>query len=73
MAAEVSRFQACRHRAGWGWGVQQFASERDAGLAGAACEEAVVPDAVEPAQYDVEEGATNEVVGERHDLLQSRL
>ena len=50
--------------------VQQFASEREAGLAGGAGEQAVVPDAVEAARQDVEQEAADELVGgERHDLL----
>ena len=49
---------------------EQFASEREAGLAGAAGEQAVVTDAMEAARQDVEQEAADELVGgERHDLL----
>ena len=50
--------------------VQQFAGEREAGLAGGAGEQAVVPDAMEAARQDMEQEAADELVGgERHDLL----
>ena len=50
--------------------VQQFAGEREAGLAGGAGEQAVMPDAMEAARQDMEQEAADELVGrERHDLL----
>ena len=51
-------------------GREQAAGEREAGLAGAAGEQAVVPDAMEATRQDVEQEAADELVGgERHDLL----
>ena len=45
--------------------VQQFAGEREAGLAGGAGEQAIVADAVEAARQDVEQEAADELVGRR--------
>jgi hypothetical protein len=50
--------------------IQEFAGKREAGLAGGAGEQAVVPDAMEAAWQDVEQEAADELVGrERHHLL----
>lgn len=54
----------------WRGDVQQFASEREAGLAGGAGEQAVVPNAAEAARQDMDEEAADELVDcERHHLL----
>ena len=51
-------------------GREQAAGEREAGLAGATGEQAVVPDAMEATRQDMEQEAADELVGgERHDLL----
>ncbi len=55
---------------GRGGDVQQFAGEREAGLAGGAGEQAVVADAMEATRQDMEQEAADELVGgEGHDLL----
>jgi hypothetical protein len=53
----------CRSRTGQR--RQQFAGEREAGLAGAAGEQAVVADAMEAARQDMEQEAADELVGRR--------
>lgn len=50
--------------------VQELAGAGDARLSGTAGEQAVMPDAVEPPRENVEQEASNELVGgKRHDLL----
>ena len=68
--AEVVRFVwSCRHRAAAATASSSRA-QREAGLAGGAGEQAVVPDAMEAARQDVEQEAADELVGrQRHDLL----
>ncbi len=54
----------------WRGDVQQFASEREASVAGGAGEQAVVPNAVEATRQNMDEEAADELVGcERHYLL----
>ena len=49
---------------------QQLAGAGDAGLASGTGEQAIMPDAVEPARQNVEQEAADELVGgERHDAL----
>lgn len=50
--------------------AQQFASQREAGLASGTGEQAVVPDAMEAAWQDMKQEAADELVGRQcHDLL----
>lgn len=52
---------------------QEFAGEREAGLAGGAGEQAVMADAMEAARQDMEQESADELVDrERHDLLPVR-
>jgi hypothetical protein len=54
--------------------IQEFACQREAGLAGGAGEQTVVPDAVEAAREDMEQEAADELVGRKyHHLLAIRL
>src|SRR5690606_24445928 len=54
----------------WRDDIQEFSGKREAGFAGGAGEQAVVPDAMEAARQDMEHEAADELVdSERHDLL----
>src|SRR5690606_9665737 len=53
--------------------IQEFAGERETGLAGRASQQAVMPDAMKAAWQDMKQEAADELVGrKRHHLLSVR-